>query len=54
MTPQHMHASAANSERFRTEEDDSVLLSRLRFLIYALGIAAAFVAVTVYRYLGEL
>jgi hypothetical protein len=31
-----------------------LLLSRLGMVIYAIGIAAAFVAITVYQYLGEM
>jgi hypothetical protein len=31
-----------------------VLISRKRIAIYAIGIAAAFVAITVYRYLSEI
>ena len=29
-------------------------LGRLRFVIYAIGIAAALIAITVYRFLGDM
>lgn len=49
MTLDTLHARPSNDERYRGEEEDAVLVSRLGMPIYALCIAAAFVAITVYR-----
>lgn len=47
MAPDTLHARLSNAESFRSDEDDSVLFSRLRMVIYCIGIAAALVAITV-------
>jgi len=54
MTPDHFHARPANAERFRDDNDDPVLLSRMRMVISESGFAAAFVMILVFQYLGEI
>jgi len=55
MSHEPTQADAANAELYTNRlADDPVLLSRMRFVIYALGIATAFVMITGYRYLGEM
>ena len=47
---QPTQTDAANAELYTNRlEDDPVLLSRMRFVSYAIGIGAAFVMITVYR-----